>query len=415
MDYEKLINDFIDGTLDSANEEKLFMAVSSNDELRNELKMQLAMKSAIKTDKKAMTPSARSTMGVFGALGFTAPIAAPAPEGFFTKVGSFFSKYTQGFIGSAIGAATIATLLYFVNPWNSSENSSINNPHKETATVQKDITIPLSYSSDAKDKKQDNNENSINSQKPIEKVVYKYIYVDKDEEEKIIEEVEIVEKISEPKPAPLELASLFEKPKSNSDYFKRSLISNEPNKLLQNSNNNSSLTLNKPDNYYILGNNLGIGFEFHGSQYWFMRETNISPSKLQSFNNAAFSAMYSPMKNWRFGLEYRRENFYQIFQGTNAEGDLFQYEQQPNFETWSLFTRYYPEFNWQILSPFVQLSGGLNKAGAVGRLALGAEFSPNPGYTFVFGIDGSLLSYHHQSKTYQTGKIGLIFGVGLNL
>ncbi|MFW5701359.1 MAG: anti-sigma factor family protein, partial [Bacteroidota bacterium] len=65
MDYTKLIHEFVDGTLSPEHEEELFASLRSNDELRSELKQQMAIKSAVRSDTKAFTPSAASTMAIF--------------------------------------------------------------------------------------------------------------------------------------------------------------------------------------------------------------------------------------------------------------------------------------------------------------------------------------------------------------
>jgi hypothetical protein len=78
MDYTKTIHDFLDGSLESSEEENLFLLLSNDDDLRSELKQQLAMKDAIKSDTKAFSPSAASTMAIFSALGFATPIAPEA-------------------------------------------------------------------------------------------------------------------------------------------------------------------------------------------------------------------------------------------------------------------------------------------------------------------------------------------------
>ena len=53
------------------------MSLSASEEMRTELKQQLAIRNAVRSDIKALTPKAESTLRIFSELGFTAPIPAP--------------------------------------------------------------------------------------------------------------------------------------------------------------------------------------------------------------------------------------------------------------------------------------------------------------------------------------------------
>jgi hypothetical protein len=54
----------------------LFAEMSTNQELRNELKELLALNGALQSDVKAFVPPVESTMKIFNTLGYTAPLAA---------------------------------------------------------------------------------------------------------------------------------------------------------------------------------------------------------------------------------------------------------------------------------------------------------------------------------------------------
>ena len=48
MEEYKIVNDFVDGTIEPELEEQLFRLLSNNEDARTELKEQLALKEAIK-------------------------------------------------------------------------------------------------------------------------------------------------------------------------------------------------------------------------------------------------------------------------------------------------------------------------------------------------------------------------------
>ena len=72
------INQLLDGELDAMHEAALYGELAVNEELRTELREQIAVKSAVKDDRMALVPPASLTNSVFSGLGFTAPLAGAA-------------------------------------------------------------------------------------------------------------------------------------------------------------------------------------------------------------------------------------------------------------------------------------------------------------------------------------------------
>jgi hypothetical protein len=79
MNYSEQIHDFLDGTLEQAEEEELLSAIARQSDLREELRQAIALKSAFKADFQALTPPLHLTNSIFIGLGFAAPgVAAPS-------------------------------------------------------------------------------------------------------------------------------------------------------------------------------------------------------------------------------------------------------------------------------------------------------------------------------------------------
>lgn len=72
MPYQRLLNDFIDGSLDYQGEAALFAELGVNDELRREMKTLLLVRRAASHDTRAYTPAPDSADAIFRRLGFTA-------------------------------------------------------------------------------------------------------------------------------------------------------------------------------------------------------------------------------------------------------------------------------------------------------------------------------------------------------
>ncbi|MBI3257901.1 MAG: hypothetical protein HYZ54_00220 [Ignavibacteriae bacterium] len=73
MLYGKLIHDYLDGSLDSNEEDLLFAEMSANQEVRREFQLQAKLNSTIKKDMSLATTPVEATQAVFASLGFALP------------------------------------------------------------------------------------------------------------------------------------------------------------------------------------------------------------------------------------------------------------------------------------------------------------------------------------------------------
>ncbi len=424
MDYDKLIHEYVDGSIEAGKEFELFSILAQNDELRQEFRNHIAIKNAIHSDIKAFTPKAESTMKIFSTLGFDAPIPVsiptPAPTpltpiatGFWANLGLSSSKIIPIVSGSLISAGlTAAILLLFLKPdifgiFNSSNNSeNVGNSN---------IAVVESYSLDNPEnnylKYFISDKNGLaKAEKLSPRVVYKYILVERNDKNEsginnTVEEGEIQKT-------------------STGNYNLVTESGIVPVKLIAphefDSNNINPTTISSPFNfedltkYFALNSELGIGIEVRGNEAFYSNKERISPSEKQQFNNSAIAVYYKPLSEVSFGVEYRRENFYQVFKGYE-QNRLFTYEQQPNFETFNFAMRYIPEFaKYIFLQPFAQISYGISeKSNNIGRVMVGTEISPNPGWTFMFGGEYSYMGYNYQSNSFYSDKFGLNIGIAL--
>ncbi len=105
MEYKHLIHDFIDGSLDKASEDQLFLAMASNEDFRSELRNTIKIDKALKARVSDFAPAATSTINIFNKLGIDSPafVAARIP---------FYKKYAQA-IYSSIATIAVAVVIYF--------------------------------------------------------------------------------------------------------------------------------------------------------------------------------------------------------------------------------------------------------------------------------------------------------------
>ncbi len=412
MEKDKLIHKFLDGELTSEQETEFFYDLSSDDDMRMELKEQLAIKNAIRGDIKASTPKAASTMAIFSELGFTPPPVADVPASGgavvppVNSVWSVLSKYS-GFIwtGLATAVTTIFVMLFLMEPGNSNGTYVANNNATENSNVTEvtlnnsNNSVPITESTSS-DLNNDAIDQSIQAE---QKVVYKYIYITKEKPktEEVKEIENIVKDIHKSDIAENDLASLHSEviPVYDASLDTPALIDNKqslhgPTAVMRDENSNA----------------YGIIFEFRTAKDW-TNSAGLNPSHYQDWNNTSIGIFKELDTEFALGLEYRRENFYLDFQGTEGTNQLYKYEVYPNISSLTAAVRYSPEFlRWYNFSPFAQVALGANNVGPVGRFLVGTQFSPSGSYALIFGINGSAMRYNFQGTDYTSNKFGIQFG-----
>jgi hypothetical protein len=410
MENTNLLLDFLDGTLDSAKEDQLFSELNSNEAMRGELKQYVAMDKAFNTKLSTMAPSAKSTIGVFGALGIALPTAAAAATASTTaataiKAGSMLGKYSQAIFSGIMATAltTTAFLIFFGNSIFNNGNS--NNIAGNAQSVQQAPQPPISNNVPVVS-------STSNDSKPIIRTKIVYVPVEKQEiEKKEIDEapVEVVkETIAETRPeitmlskSSIEPSRMIVTDKIRSDN--RSYSSFPPSVTFQ--PNLKDLSIYEP---------LGLSIEFNGAQYWQLKTVPIAQSSIPKFYNSGLALFYKVSDNLSFGMDIRNEHYYQQFEGTDDLGDKYMYRQYPNYLSYTGGVKW-SFFNYKAFTAFSKLMAGATKTGMVGRGTLGLQYSPQPQYTFTVGLEGSFLRYTHQNNAFYSPKIGLNYGVLFNL
>lgn len=385
MNNFELIHDFVDGTISSADEEKLFAMLTTNDEMRLELKQQLAIKNAVKSDIKAFTPKAESTMKIFGALGFTAPIPVVQPS-LLTRLKDFYFGNQSAIITGFASALVTALLFWTFGSFGDSKSnfaSSSNSPEVvifEPALVETYVPADDKYTV------------------PAEKVIYKDRIIVKNENNS--------DAISDEMPVNLTYSNL---PSYSSQ-----------NTIFQQSNNRELSPINNISNFPDVNfNNKQSEFldrffvEFSGTSYINGTKGEMQPSEQMLLANTNFALFYEINPQLYFGFSYTRENFYQKFNGYEY-GQLFLYEQNPNLHTFNVNLRYVPEWlRWGFVSPFANFSVGGNTIGPVVRFGAGAKLDFGLRAYLYLGVDQNIMWYQHQNTLNNSSKIGIHGGVGI--
>jgi hypothetical protein len=430
MEQEQIIYDYIEGVLPPEKELELFQMLTANEELRAELKSQMAIKSAVKSDVVAYTPKAQSTMNIFNTIGLTPPPGiAPIPNpGFFSVIAGKLSNLSPFFMTGLATAAATAVVIFMLYNFGAFDgallakygnNATINNINQSA--------IPL-MTSEADLAKQDDiqtvetkiaGKSNVTDKSTVEpKVVYKYIYVTKDdtranENQKFAAQQDNLQVLTDNVSNNLFTPSEVAFSKSNLSSLNKQFRGEDSPLYLLRSPYGANDIRNPMIEATFIGNegNENFAVEFRGSIYNHGEGVKIDPAKYD-MANFGISVTYSLFDELKVGVDYHRENFYQTFSGVE-DGVLYTYHQNPNIQTYGALVRYHPDFaKISYFAPFVQVNGGYSTVGPVFRGMFGLEFSMDNTSKFVVAYGYNHLRFKHDDKWFDSGKTGLQIGFG---
>jgi len=418
-----LIHDFTDGTLESSKENELFDLLSSDEESRSEFKQQLAMKSAIRTDVKAFTPAAESTLKIFSSLGFAVPAPAPigattagisgsagAINGGIVKSTGFFAKYGVALVTGVATTVTTAIIAYFIFQ---SQIGDLNNKNSELSAqlneAKNQSEIPVVQSKEITLSERNtivpHEKGSTSTNNPI----IKYVYITKDEDEKVQAEA-VINEFQEKESEQFKVIELFIPGKS-------SIVSTGINSMKCQKNNTFYRTSVSPvqvnlNSMISMPKDLGLTVELRKMENWFDINPTINPKEYSKFNNTSLSVLYEFIKSLYIGGEVRQETFFQRFSGVENDTLRYSYDQQPNFTSYGFLLRYAnKDYNLWGIYPYVQGFAGGTNVGFIGRLMGGLKYSPYKGIVFIIGAETSGLFYKHGGTDFDSYKYDLNYGM----
>lgn len=438
MNYSELIHDFLDGTMEQAEEEELLMAIARRADLREELRQALALKAAFKADFQALTPPMHLTNSIFAEMGFASPgasalgtsalatmgtsaSASVATGGMFSAIYTFLQgSFLTAVASSFLTAALFLTWNHFASEESGRQERIVQLP--ATLALQR-ITPPVSYLQETKHlqtvtRKQwtsssahnfeQNNIRNFNSKKQEQSSAQQW----QDESGfGISSSSNII--VSTPSDATTSTSSDDVLPPTTlTSVVREPSLPTVPYKQYQ--------TISAQEPLSLTDATPGAEGFFQHLQINARGITSVSlprttlPSNPSSFlRNTAIGALYRFTEQHCFGFEVGEETFFQRFRATDGERQLvLDVQQNPSLLWAGLAYRYVmmPENNF---SPILHTVLGGTQLGATGRLMLGLNYSPDARTQFTLGVESSALVYTHQGVWYASPKIGITYGVSL--
>lgn len=391
-DFQKII-DFADGNLDPSQEDELFLKLSADEELREDLKSHMAVKNAVRTGILGLSVPIAAKTAIFGKLGLSVPAATTvAGSGIAAGIIAYLTR-KKIIVGAGLAVGFTALLLtWFLMPdsfetpkahqhVNFTFSDNLKPGYPEIPNVSSAEVIPQTKTKPARD-------NNF------------AIRLDSPKHDHSITENPV----------------LTEDKKSNSYDLDKYLIAHSYSNM---QNHNSVMMLNSRQSNFVIPTSAYNPFtsdseklfaiEFRGMNYISTSKPTIEPNSYSPLNNLGFSLFYNLNGNLYIGADFRAETFFLRYKGTES-GLNYIYEQQPNFTTISAVVRYKLD-GWAGFQPFSQLNVGMNSIGMVSRAMLGVEYEVLPSISFVLSTDFNHLIYSHQNNYFQSSKFGLNYGL----
>ncbi len=424
-EFEK-INSFVEGELDPSQEQELFNEMATNEVMRSEFKNLLAISAAVKNNRNAFTKNKKSKKAVFAALGLSIPVADAVSGGIATTSASTAVGYGfKSLLATGVLSAVVtAIILWGIGSGNNSEVRNIDSnqlsqqleveiPHETPVVSSKEV---VTYKDDSKYKAM--YEKTLNLNSSLQSKLNEYA-AKIDEQNSII-----MAQKSEIATLGYEVRVVQNNLKLNNENYQELNLKHKESEKLISELGATNLDLQERISSIKIDNNLepmllqpkngnsSWSAEWKGSQTFNTNPYEFDKTDLSQFNNNSISIMYNFENGFSVGSELRQETFLLEFTGKDVNDITYLYRQEPNFTTLSLLGRYSYDMS-STLDPFAQFTFGGNKIGVVGRLMGGLMYSPYDNLNMIIGLEYNNMSFQYQGERFNSGKIGINYGISV--
>ncbi len=410
MDYSKLIDSYLEGTLSSVEQDLLFAELSKNPELRELFDSEIKLHLFVQKDYSQITPPVESTNYIFTAANFRIPNSGyfPGSSGgkfiaVFNNTKQFIGRNLSHIVSSVVASALTFFLLWFLLPFGTNE--------RNIASGQQFEPPPYIYAGESqaipieshRETKPEISKEEINQlvQNALENVLNKYLVENANRTAKSTGESNNQD-----------LLTLSETRLENNYVLQRTTKFPEPRTT---SNSELYFLEQNRDLTGFLSQNLGrLSLTARGFSMKATPDVKLNQSENTILNNSAIGLSYYVADNTAIGLEIGQEKFPQSFTLT-AYGETKYQKQNPLLLWYGLvFRQSIPElFKIESLRPFAQLVLGATTVGPLLRGTIGLQYSPDRRVSLILGWESSYLLYKVQNTYYNTQKNGLTYGVSI--
>lgn len=415
MQHEQLINDLLDGELDSTGEATLFGQLANDSELRSEFMQQLMIRNAVQNDRATLVPPVPLTSAVFAGLGFATPIAgAAAGAAALTHSGGFMTTWLAKLgipLMAAIASAGITLAVMNNAEGTGGGGGSVSEMSQQSSASEQPPSSESAHQSMAVPKPWNDNSQEPVAERVAERVV-----------ERIVERVSPVDAMlmSENESLRRQVAEL----QAGNASLQAERSSAEKMTPVVPSAFTSTLDIRRIENdRVLLAEQLTpISAPMHVPAF----TLNVRGLSGQSgalavtpqtgwYDNLSLAMLYRMTPTDAVGVEIGSESFPMVFSGVRNQQEV-RFEIQP-LVTWAglSYRHVFPEIGTSGFSPFAQALVGGTQFGPIGRGSVGVMYSPVGPLSFMLGIEGSALGFTHQNQWFTSSKYGFTYGVAVRL
>ncbi len=470
MNYSEHLQDFLDGSLDSAGEQSLFSELATNSTLRAEMKDWLAMKSAVWSDYRAFAPPVDATSSVFAALNFSAPLSAGVGAigaGVATKAG-WWSSLTSGLGASTMGALLTKSAMPFLLGWlvslamsstifalwgndfhillhggmrtvpaqsfvppSSSWQSSADRyaPHgSQSYPMIIHDTLRVASSDNAAVRSYALPSYGSSTQTLLASSVgyaraaeaYRSFIIDSESGESHLATTDRTPKDHYDELSDRITRTLQSVRQTSETFATKSDIPHTP--VTQPSDMQSpqaptpvvpiqtddKQTMSQPKE-----NDDQFSIDLRGISSQSLVTPTIGTGTQPFLTNGAIGIRAKVSCGGEVGIEAGREAYFQSFTIRNSDNELFRVEQQPVL-TWAGIAYRHSFMPDATLSPFVHSVLGVTEIGPMARGMAGIIFRPDARVSFILGAESSISAFRINGAWYTSPKIGLSYGVSIS-
>lgn len=402
MDFEYLLNNYLDGSLDEHGEHSLFQAMAAEPDLRREFIEAVQLQEALRKNAASTIVSSALTNKVFDSLGYGSPIIpAPIPvPASLLSTATNAVRSTLPWLGSAVAGGLIVWTSIFFNLLPGRQDSTDSESLSNISTAHSPFSSKEQKGFSAAQKTDQKEPASMAIAAIPTKVIYKTIYREIQSEltpapsqyqstaTEIPQHITAIQTIQQP--ADRQAFSQVHQQDKQAIYHKNGdqqsiesdLQPNNPDILF------SIRSLQKPQNNVPVSTNDAVGL-----------------------NNLSASIHMRVYDNFYAGIEAGREPFLQQY-SRSGNGFTENITQNPTL-WWAGISGFYrsPELILPGLQLFGQAMGGLAESGSIMRIASGIQWSPGGPVSVFAGTEYSSLWYKAAGNQYTSQHLGWNYGI----
>jgi len=386
INYSEKIVAFLDGELDAAERESLFLTMASSPQLQEEMRQQIIISQSLK--KSLLIPPETLKNNIFAAIGVASVPAPNTPKTVYSKL---LNKRLTLILSSLLLLLLVSFVSYqfFDNEPLQANKTNTSAPIKHDLPKEIPITSSFSENYQATPKQISKSRSSTVITKPIPEV-----------NTNSSQSSELLAIAQEEQLPSLDIPAYFI---DESDIF-------EPN---------SNFTFKKKKRFSQIFETVFTKTEFLDNLSMQIRffeaknfvNANIKPISEPILNNFGFAIIYDIDNNNSVAIELGQEDFVQKFKGNLDEFPALIKQNYTAF--WAGASYQYTFEDYRSISPFVRGMIGGTRIGPVSKIIIGGKYYlTNKIYVFA-GFENTGLFYEFQNKWHSSLKSGLSGGVSV--